>query len=61
MSTSINILTFKYKKMKQSNVKEEIPENLSVDYSVSDEENNNYVRVSVQGMFWLFCKIVIDF
>ena len=47
--------------MKQSNVKEEIPENVSVDYSVSDEENNNYVRVSVQGMFWLFCKKVNDF
>ena len=52
MRTSINILTFKYKKMKQSNVEENIPENVSVDYgySGSDEENNNYLRTTEQGM-----------
>ena len=50
--------------MKQSNVEENIPENVSVDYSGSgsDEENNNYLRPTVQGMvtfdkshwFWNF-------
>ena len=50
MRTSISILTFKYKKMKQLKVEENVLEN--VDYCGSDENNNNnFVRNAGVGYF----------
>ena len=48
MRTSINILTFKCKKMKQLKVEENVPENV---YYCGSVENNNNVRNAGVGYF----------